>query len=266
MGLFDVFKKKQCDICGGDIGLLGNKKLEDGNMCKDCANKLSPFFSERRESTVEQIKEQLAYREENKAALQDFHCTRVMGSGYSKVYLDEDAGKFLIASDANMTSLEKTLEANPDIIRFDQVTGVTVDIDECREEDKRKVTDKEGKISYVSYNPPRYTWEYDFHVLIQVNAPYFNEIKIRLNKSNVELNPDNPMPQMRKPNPEMNVDYCFYKDIAEEIKTVLTESRAQAREEAKAAAAPKQAMTCPWCGATTTPDASGCCEYCGGAV
>jgi len=64
----------------------------------------------------------------------------------------------------------------------------------------------------------------------------------------------------------MNVDYCFYKDIADEIKTVLTESREQVRAEAKAAAAPKQAMTCPWCGATTTPDASGCCEYCGGAV
>ncbi|MBR5490035.1 MAG: DUF4428 domain-containing protein, partial [Oscillospiraceae bacterium] len=42
MGLFDAFKKKQCDICGGEIGLLGNRKLEDGNMCKNCARKLSP--------------------------------------------------------------------------------------------------------------------------------------------------------------------------------------------------------------------------------
>ena len=41
MGLFD---KKFCDICGDKIGLLGNRKLEDGNMCKDCAKKLSPFF------------------------------------------------------------------------------------------------------------------------------------------------------------------------------------------------------------------------------
>ena len=40
----------------------------------------------------------------------------------------------------------------------------------------------------------------------------------------------------------------------------------QAREEAAAAAAPKAAVTCPYCGATTTPDASGCCEFCGGAV
>ena len=60
MGLFD---KKYCDICGEKIGLLGNRKLEDGNLCKDCARKLSPFFSERRNSTVEDIKRQLAYRD-----------------------------------------------------------------------------------------------------------------------------------------------------------------------------------------------------------
>ena len=37
-------------------------------------------------------------------------------------------------------------------------------------------------------------------------------------------------------------------------------------ETAKAAVAPKSAVTCPWCGAPTTPDTSGRCEYCGGAV
>ena len=69
MGLFD---KKYCDICGEKIGLLGNRKLEDGNMCKDCAKKLSPFFSERRSSTVDEIKQQLAYREQNKQVLAGF--------------------------------------------------------------------------------------------------------------------------------------------------------------------------------------------------
>ena len=63
MGLFDAFKKKECSICGGEIGLLGNRKLEDGNMCKACASKLSPWFSDRRNSTVAEINEQLAYRE-----------------------------------------------------------------------------------------------------------------------------------------------------------------------------------------------------------
>ena len=52
MGFFD---KKYCDVCGEKIGLLGNRKLEDGNLCKDCAAKLSPFFSERKFSTVEEV-------------------------------------------------------------------------------------------------------------------------------------------------------------------------------------------------------------------
>ena len=56
MGLFD---KKYCDVCGEKIGLLGNKKLEDANLCKNCASKLSPWFHERRHSTLDEIKAQL---------------------------------------------------------------------------------------------------------------------------------------------------------------------------------------------------------------
>ena len=67
MGLFD---KKYCDICGEKIGLLGNRKLEDGNLCKDCARKLSPWFSERRNSSVNEIKRQLEYREENRGRVE----------------------------------------------------------------------------------------------------------------------------------------------------------------------------------------------------
>lgn len=43
MGFFGkLFEKKICSICGGEIGLLGNRKLADGNLCKKCARKLSP--------------------------------------------------------------------------------------------------------------------------------------------------------------------------------------------------------------------------------
>ena len=38
MGLFD---KKYCDICGEKIGLLGNRKLENGNLCKKTVPKSS---------------------------------------------------------------------------------------------------------------------------------------------------------------------------------------------------------------------------------
>ena len=50
-----------------------------------------------------------------------------------------------------------------------------------------------------------------------------------------------------------------------EIETLENEL-AKVRENIAAAAAPTTAVTCPWCGATTIPDANGCCEYCGGAI
>ena len=80
MGLFGkLFEKKECAICGGEIGLLGNRKLEDGNMCKACAAKLSPWFDERRHSTVAQIEEQLEYRESNKENVAAFRTTLSLG-------------------------------------------------------------------------------------------------------------------------------------------------------------------------------------------
>ena len=69
MGLFD---KKFCDVCGEKIGMLGNRKLEDGNICKDCAKKLSPRFDDRRHSTLEEIKSQLQMREENRSLVSSF--------------------------------------------------------------------------------------------------------------------------------------------------------------------------------------------------
>ena len=125
MGLFD---KKFCDICGEKIGLLGNRKLEDGNLCKDCAKKLSPFFDERRHSTVEQIKAQLQYREQNRAALSNFHPTATYGLTNDKVYVDMNAGTFIV------TDKDNWREANPDIIKLSRVLSATPDIDESRSE------------------------------------------------------------------------------------------------------------------------------------
>ena len=95
MALFGkIFEKKNCDICGNEIKFMGNRKLEDGNLCKECASKLSPFFSERRRSTVEDIRGQLAYREANQAEVAAFNVTRTLGNN-TKVLFDEDAQKFM---------------------------------------------------------------------------------------------------------------------------------------------------------------------------
>ena len=82
MGLFSA---KYCDICGSKIGLLGNKKLEDGSMCKNCEKKLSPWFIERRESTQSEIKQQLSYREANKERVSAFRPTLTLGDRKSVV-------------------------------------------------------------------------------------------------------------------------------------------------------------------------------------
>ena len=99
MGLFD---KKNCDICGDKIGLLGNRKLDDGNLCKNCAAKLSPWFEERRHSTVEEIKRQLDYREENKNAVAKLPLLHAKFSGDRyHVFLDETKGLFTVARRLN---------------------------------------------------------------------------------------------------------------------------------------------------------------------
>ena len=87
MGLFD---KKICDICGEKIGLLGNRKLDDGNLCKDCAKKLSPWFEERRHSTVEDIKRQLSISNYARPAW-DLEILRRLGIGEFRI--DVSAGK-----------------------------------------------------------------------------------------------------------------------------------------------------------------------------
>ena len=63
-----------------------------------------------------------------------------------------------------------------------------------------------------------------------------------------------------------SVEYIQYEEMGKEIRDALLQVRTDARQAVEEANAPRAAVTCPWCGATTMPDASGCCEYCGGAV
>ena len=236
MGLFD---KKFCDVCGDKIGLMGNRKLDDGNLCKNCAALLSPFMTDRRRSTVADIKDHLDYREANKAEVAALNVTRTLGNR-TKVMLDEDNRKFIVTSSSRWQS------DNPDVMNFSQVTGCMTDIQETKTELKTK--DREGK--EISFTPPRYKFEYDFYVIINVNIPWFNEIRVQINKSKMERN---------------SIDYRECENLANEIKRALTQVRQQARTTA-VTQAPKVAQTCPNCGATTMPDASGCCEFCGGVV
>ena len=278
MGLFD---KKYCDICGEKIGLLGNRKLEDGNLCKDCAKKLSPWFSDRRRSTVEDIKGQLAYREENREKVAQFRTTRSFGEDW-KVLLDEDDRWFTV------TRARDLAEANPDILDFDAITGCRMDIDESRTELTREYAD--GKD--VSYVPPRYEYSYDFFLVISVRHPYFDEMRFSLNSSSVYYEPQK-LPQrapmshapMDRPSgrpkminasrvdPEDCAEYRKYRQMGDEICQALEQARSGGKQPAGAAPEENIIMreaaqdipaagpwTCPACGGVNTGKF---CEYCG---
>lgn len=167
MGLFD---KKFCSVCGEKIGFLGNRKLEDGNLCKNCARKLSPFFRERRSSTVEEIRAQLAYREENQKALESFHPNLVYGED-EKIYLDLDAKKMIV------TSASDFREDNPDIIDVAQIIACEADI----EDNKEEIFFEDSQGNEKSYTPPRYSYAYEFRITFRIDSPWFDEITVDLN-------------------------------------------------------------------------------------
>lgn len=171
MGLFD---KKSCDICGDKIGLLGNRKLDDGNLCKKCAGKLSPWFEERRHSTVEDIKRQLAYREENQNAVRNFRVTREFSADRYHVFIDDNKGMFAVAF--NMSEQD-----NPDIVPLSAITSCRMEIEEEREEEE--YTDQDGNSR--SYVPPRYNYSYDYKIKLGVNTPWFDDMDFKLNTFSV---------------------------------------------------------------------------------
>lgn len=256
MGLFD---KKYCDICGGKIGLLGNRKLEDGNCCKNCARKLSPLFSERRHSTISEIKRQLAYREENRAKAAKFQISRELGKEW-RVLFDNTHSWFTV------TRARDIAEENADILDYSQLTGSRLDVDEGRHELRR--IDKDGK--QVSYDPPRYEYSYNFNLTIMVNSPYFDEMSFRLNPRPIILESEAPsvFSLARSIDPSYNIEYRRYMQLADEICAAIDHARssgnaAQAAQEstqsAPAAVAPSS-WECPACGGANTGKF---CEYCG---
>ena len=279
MGLFD---KKYCDFCGNKIGLLGNKKFEDGNMCKDCASKLSPWFNERRHSTRADLQAQMDSREANKQAAAAFHTTKSLGR-YVKLLLDENQRKFMVTSSRNPA------RDNADVFDYSQATGCDLSIEESKSEIRRK--DAEGKS--VSYNPPRYEYSYNLYATIHVNHPYVDDMRFSISNGYIKtgemkMNVASNGWTFKSANTAMNMrlsDYYDAVDLGNEIKKTVEQmmrgstgsdqgmqSAGGAGREgagiptAAAATAAPVKTTCPYCGAPTFIDKNGCCEYCGSRI
>ncbi len=199
MGLFDrVLEKKECSVCGGEIGLLGNTKLADGNLCKDCSGKLSPYFRSAKKTTVAQIRQQLAYREANQAKVSRLSVSRSLGGGRKRVMIDDSQGLFVVAGSTGWR------DANPDVLALADVTSCEVKISETRHEERYR----DPNNTMQSYNPPRYTYEYGFRVIIGVNSPYFDRIELDSHGSTVQG--------------QRSVEYMHAQQEANEIYAALT--------------------------------------------
>ena len=166
MGLFD---KTSCSLCGVKTNMLTNRKLADGNMCKDCAKQLSPFVEDRKGKTVAEISDHLAYREANKAEVASFNPTRDFGGttllvfgDKARVYIDDEKRAFIL------TRSKKWREENPDVIKFSQVKDCTYTVEE-----RSVIT--QGASNKVGER------EYDTFLIIEVDSPYFEVAKLKMN-------------------------------------------------------------------------------------
>lgn len=268
MGLFD---KKICDICGGKIRFLGNKKLEDGNLCKDCESKLSPWFTDRKKSTVDSIRQQLRYREENRARADAFHATRVLGEG-NRLFMDDGRGWFAVCLSG------QDLKDNPDVLSLQKVQTCEVQVERSRTEETTR--DADGKT--VSYDPPRHTYSYRFFLVIGVEHPWFDEMKFQINPHTVKIQTGLPIESPvqflsslikrytpDEPDTEHSPEYQAAQALGEAMRSALlrTDDPAAQQPQPTPDAAEEENLipriACPACTAVSLPDENGRCPYCG---
>ena len=243
MGLFD---KKNCDVCGVKVGLLGGKKVKDGRLCSDCAKKQSPYLSSRKNFTVDEMKEHLEDRAANQELVKSFEPTRTVGASL-KLYLDDARGLWFL------TKSKRYQDTNPDVFTAQQILGGRVDIEKGTrvETIEKAVPEKEGKPA-VPARTKEVTY-YNFYVLIDLSHPWVNQMRLQVNNSSLEGGVNHP-------------DYKEAERDANEIVDTLVGLRDSIMEEKEQKAKPKQRVKCPHCGATTMPDENGACEYCMGMI
>lgn len=212
----------------------------------------------------------MAYREENKKRVAEFHTTRSYGEDV-KLLIDKDHKTFMV------TGASDLMAANPDVVDLADLTGCSLKVDESREELLREGAD--GK--EVSYVPPRYEYSFDFYIILNVNHKYFNEMRFRLNENSLCLEYDSAngfgssvttkvanVGLVDKKDPSINLEYRRYLKMGESVVQLLTDiidgkdidaPTVEEKTETPVATAPTS-WKCSACGGENTGNF---CEYCG---
>ena len=195
-----LFKKENCCLCGGKTGLL-DKKCTDGKVCKDCRANLSVWFEDFKTATADDLRAQIKQKEADVARIPSLHFDKVFGET-GCILIDEKARVFTVFADTTsglfgnkrkVTSIQDVLDLKPDLISFDQVKDIEIDIQEMTHEEKQTVNGQS-----VSYDPPQYIYYYTFTLRFEIDHPYIHRaycpledtaVKIKTNQRRVWSDP-----------------------------------------------------------------------------
>ena len=185
-----LFKKEDCVICGGKTGLL-DKKVLNGKICKDCKNKLSPYFDNYKNSDKVLLEAQIALRNVDAVTASDYNFNKVFGE-FGVILIDEENKRFiafpdtssgLFGSQRKVKSLDDVIDLGPDIIKFEYVDDFEIDVTETSREEKYT---QDGQ--QVSYNPPHILYMETFTLRIKLkNHPYLDSVYVQLNDGAVQI-------------------------------------------------------------------------------
>lgn len=159
---------KICAICGSEINFHEELPLQDGVLCRTCAENCSPFLQN---LTVAEMRAYMAYREENRKKTEQFRADRVFGAD-EKFCIDHEHGLVF------MTGLHDVWDVTSDLIELMQIKWCEDRIAVLREE----VFDTDGDGYLKRYVPPRYRDLYEFRMTFGVALPWYGEICITLNR------------------------------------------------------------------------------------
>lgn len=188
-----LFGKKKCCSCGENIGTLYRKKLPCGLLCEKCSRELSPFVKSVKFTDADRLREHLEYRKENSKLLEKFQITRIIGEKERLVI--DDVNKLFLFADR-----DKWAKRQPDVIRFDQVTGFDEYVEAIESGDYYESSEgieTEVPDGYVNYN---------FSFILTIDSPWFDVISLQINRDELITN-------------DINVsEYREYKKILAEVR------------------------------------------------
>ncbi len=184
-----LFKKEKCCLCGGKTGML-DKKCLSGKVCKDCVKKMSPWFSDYKNSLAGALDAQRMGREIDAGLVKIYNFSKIFGE-FGVILIDEKEKKFVAFPDTSnglfgnqrkVSSIDDVIDLGPDIIRFEQVEDFEIDITETSREEKQTVNGQQ-----VSYNPPHILYMETFTLRMKINHPYVKSVYIQLNDGAVQI-------------------------------------------------------------------------------